>query len=60
MTTNGTQLAQHAEALAACGRKRVNVSLDTIDRERFAALSRRDALPQVLEGIAAAKATGLR
>jgi GTP 3',8-cyclase len=60
LTTNGTQLARHAEALAKAGVRRVNVSLDTLDRERFAALTRRDALPQVLEGIAAAKAAGLK
>ena len=60
LTTNGTQLAAHAEALARAGVRRVNVSLDTLDRERFAALTRRDSLPQVLEGIAAAKAAGLR
>ncbi|MGY6552596.1 MAG: GTP 3',8-cyclase MoaA [Erythrobacter sp.] len=60
LTTNGTQLARHAEALARAGVRRVNVSLDTLERERFAALTRRDALPQVLEGIAAAKAAGLK
>ncbi|MCZ8135318.1 MAG: GTP 3',8-cyclase MoaA [Porphyrobacter sp.] len=60
LTTNGTQLAEHAEALAKAGVKRVNVSLDTLDREKFAALTRRDSLPQVLEGIAAAKAAGLK
>ncbi len=60
LTTNGTQLAQHAEALARAGVRRVNISLDTIDRAKFAALTRRDALPQVLEGIAAAKAAGLK
>ncbi len=60
LTTNGTQLAEHAEALAKAGVRRVNVSLDTLDRARFAALTRRDLLPQVLEGIAAAKAAGLR
>ena len=60
LTTNGTQLAEHAEALAHAGVKRVNVSLDTLDRARFAALTRRDALPQVLEGIAAAKKAGLK
>jgi cyclic pyranopterin phosphate synthase len=59
LTTNGTQLAQHADALARAGVRRINVSLDTLDRERFAALTRRDALPQVLEGIAAAKAAGI-
>lgn len=60
LTTNGTQLATHAEALARAGVRRVNVSLDTLDRERFTALTRRDSLPQVLEGIAAVKAAGLK
>lgn len=60
LTTNGTQLATHAEALARAGVRRVNVSLDTRDRAKFAALTRRDSLPQVLEGIAAAKAAGLK
>ena len=59
LTTNGTQLAQHADALAAAGVRRVNVSLDTRDRTLFAELTRRDALDKVLEGIAAAKAAGL-
>ena len=45
LTTNATQLADHADALAKAGVRRVNVSLDTLDRERFAQLSRRDALP---------------
>ncbi|GAB4472692.1 MAG: GTP 3',8-cyclase MoaA [Erythrobacter tepidarius] len=60
LTTNGTQLATHAEALTKAGVRRVNVSLDTRDRAKFAALTRRDSLPQVLEGIAAAKAAGLK
>ena len=60
LTTNGTQLAAHAEALARAGVRRVNVSLDTLDRAKFAELTRRDMLPQVLEGIAAAKAAGLK
>ncbi|KUO53936.1 MAG: cyclic pyranopterin phosphate synthase MoaA [Sphingomonadales bacterium BRH_c42] len=60
LTTNATQLAGHADALAAAGVRRVNISLDTRDRALFAELSRRDALPQVLEGIAAAKAAGLK
>ena len=59
LTTNGTQLAQHADALAAAGVRRVNVSLDTRDRTLFAELTRRDALDKVLEGIATAKAAGL-
>lgn len=60
LTTNATQLAQYADDLASAGVRRINVSLDTRDRARFAELSRRDALPQVLEGIAAAKAAGLK
>jgi GTP 3',8-cyclase len=59
MTTNGTRLAEFAEGLAAAGIRRINVSLDTLDRETFARLARRDSLPQVLEGLAAAKAAGL-
>ncbi len=60
LTTNATQLAAHADALAKSGVRRVNVSLDTLDRTRFAELTRRDALPQVLEGIAAARDAGLK
>ena len=60
LTTNGVTLARHADRLAAAGLQRVNVSLDTLDRERYAALARRDRLPQVLAGIAAADAAGLR
>ena len=60
LTTNATQLAGHAEALAKAGVRRINVSLDTLDRARFERLSRRDALPQVLEGVAAAKKSGLK
>lgn len=59
LTTNGTQLAQHAEPLAAAGVRRINVSLDTLDRARFARLTGSDRLAQVLEGIAAARAAGL-
>lgn len=59
LTTNGTRLAEFADAIAAAGVRRINVSLDTLDREAFARLARRDSLPQVLEGIAAAKAAGL-
>ncbi|SFF75204.1 cyclic pyranopterin monophosphate synthase subunit MoaA [Novosphingobium sp. CF614] len=60
LTTNGTRLAEFAEGLVAAGVRRINVSLDTLDRETFARLSRRDSLPQVLEGLAAAKAAGLK
>jgi cyclic pyranopterin phosphate synthase len=59
LTTNGTQLAQNADALARAGVKRINVSLDTLDRDTFKRISRRDRLLQVLEGIAEARAAGL-
>ncbi|MCX7864429.1 MAG: GTP 3',8-cyclase MoaA, partial [Novosphingobium sp.] len=60
MTTNATRLAEFAEDLADAGIRRINISLDTLDRSTFARLARRDALPQVLEGIAAARAAGLK
>ena len=60
LTTNGTQLAQFADDLAAAGVKRINVSLDTLDAGLFERLSRRDRLGQVLEGIAAAREAGLQ
>ena len=60
LTTNGTRLAEFAEALAAAGVRRVNVSLDTRDPVLFERLTRRDQLDQVLGGIAAAKGAGLK
>ena len=60
LTTNGTRLAAFADDLYAAGVRRINVSLDTLDREAFARLTRRDSLPQVLEGIAAAREAGLK
>jgi len=60
LTTNGTQLSEFADGLYDAGVRRINVSLDTLDRARFQQLSRRDSLPQVLEGLAAAKAAGLK
>lgn len=60
VTTNGVQLADFAAPLFAAGVRRVNVSVDSIDRETFARIARRDRLPQVLEGIDAAVATGLK
>jgi cyclic pyranopterin phosphate synthase len=59
LTTNAISLADKAEALATSGLDRVNVSLDTLDRERFKALTRRDRLDDVLAGLAAASAAGL-
>ena len=60
LTTNGTQLARFAAPLARAGLRRVNVSLDTLDRATFEKMARRDALGRVLEGIEAAVAAGLR
>ena len=60
MTTNATRLAEFAEPIRAAGVRRINISLDTLDRATFARLARRDSLPQVLEGIAAAKEAGLK
>ncbi|MFE7672238.1 GTP 3',8-cyclase MoaA [Streptomyces albidoflavus] len=59
LTTNGIGLARCAGALREAGLSRVNVSLDTLRPERFAALTRRDRLPDVLDGLAAAHAAGL-
>lgn len=59
LTTNGVGLARRAAALAAAGLDRVNVSLDTVDAERFATITRRDRLDEVLAGLAAAAAAGL-
>ncbi|MEL6475871.1 MAG: GTP 3',8-cyclase MoaA [Pseudomonadota bacterium] len=60
VTTNGSQLKKHAQALADCGVKRINVSLDTLDEAKFQAITRWGRLAQVLEGIEAAQAAGLR
>lgn len=59
MTTNGTLLAARAADLAAAGLSRVNVSLDTLDPERFRELTRGGRVGEVLEGIDAALAAGL-
>ena len=60
LTTNGTQLVEAAQRLAANGIRRVNVSLDSLDPARFAYITRRGRLEQVLGGIAAASAAGLQ
>jgi GTP 3',8-cyclase len=60
MTTNGTQLARFATDLAEAGVRRVNVSLDSRDPDRFRHITRRGELSQVLEGIGAAAAAGLK
>jgi cyclic pyranopterin phosphate synthase len=59
LTTNGIGLARRARAYAAAGVDRLNVSLDTLVPERFAAITRRDRLSEVLDGLAAARAAGL-
>jgi cyclic pyranopterin phosphate synthase len=59
LTTNGSQLATHAATLRQAGVRRVNVSLDSRDPERFARITRRGRLAPVLDGIAAARAEGL-
>ena len=56
LTTNGVLLAQQLPALRAAGLDGVNLSLDTLDRGQYAAITRRDCLPQALEGLAAARA----
>src|SRR5579875_2019509 len=59
LTTNGVTLDRFAARLAAAGLDRINISVDTLDRARFAELTRRDRLPAVLAGVAAAAAAGL-
>jgi cyclic pyranopterin phosphate synthase len=59
LTTNGTTLRLVAHDLAAAGLKRINISLDTFDRDRFVAITRRDELAKVLDGIDAALEAGL-
>ena len=60
VTTNGSQLKKYAAELAACGVKRINVSLDTLDAEKFKTITRWGRLNQVLDGIRAAQDAGLR
>ena len=60
MTTNGIGLDKRIDALVAAGLDRVNISLDTVDRDHFARLTRRDRLPAVLLGIEAARTAGLK
>lgn len=59
LTTNGIRLAGLAAPLVDAGLNRVNISVDTMDRQRFRALTRRDRLVETLAGVAAAKAAGL-
>jgi cyclic pyranopterin phosphate synthase len=59
MTTNGIGLDKRIDELVAAGLTRVNISLDTVDRDHFARLTRRDRLPAVFAGIEAARLAGL-
>ncbi len=60
LTTNGSQLARYASELADCGVKRINVSLDTLDPDKFRSVTRWGDLANVLKGIDAAAAAGLK
>ncbi|MDA0229863.1 MAG: GTP 3',8-cyclase MoaA [Proteobacteria bacterium] len=60
LTTNGSQLERYAEELVACGVRRVNVSLDSLDEEKFVAITRWGKFGKVMAGIDAARAAGLR
>jgi len=60
VTTNGSQLARHAAELAACGVKRINVSIDTLDPDKFRRITRWGDLSKVLGGLDAAQAAGLK
>ncbi len=59
LTTNGSQLARFAGELADCGVRRINVSLDTLDADKFRAITRWGDLDKVLAGVEAARAAGL-
>lgn len=58
VSTNGTQLARHAESLRAAGVTRLNISLDTLDAAAFGQITGRDCLDSVLAGLAAARQAG--
>lgn len=59
LTTNGSQLAKYADELVAAGIRRINVSIDTLDADKFAKITRWGRLPAVLAGVMAAKQAGL-
>lgn len=60
LTTNGSQLGKYAGELADCGVQRINISLDTLDPNKFRTITRWGDIAPVLDGIAAAKTAGLR
>ena len=59
LTTNGSQLSRFADELVDCGVRRINVSLDTLDADKFAAITRWGKFDKVMDGLAAAKRAGL-
>ncbi|MGC0052926.1 GTP 3',8-cyclase MoaA [Brucella pituitosa] len=60
LTTNGSQLARYADELADCGVRRINVSMDTLDPDKFRTITRWGDLDRVIEGISAAQKAGIR
>jgi cyclic pyranopterin phosphate synthase len=60
LTTNGSQLGRFSETLVDCGVRRINLSLDTLDPQKFAAITRWGKLEKVMAGLEAAKNAGLR
>nr|WP_236777561.1 GTP 3',8-cyclase MoaA [Agrobacterium tumefaciens] len=60
LTTNGSQLAKFAAELADCGVRRINVSLDTLDRDKFRHITRWGDIDRVMEGLDAAQASGIK
>ena len=59
LTTNGSQLSRFADELVDCGVRRINVSLDTLDADKFSAITRWGKIEKVMDGLAAAKKAGL-
>lgn len=60
LTTNGSQLSQYAQELADCGVRRLNVSVDSLNPDKFKDITRRGSLDQVFKGLDAAKDAGLK
>jgi cyclic pyranopterin phosphate synthase len=60
LTTNGTLLSRYASELAECGVRRINISLDSLDPDRFRRITRRGDLAQVMRGIDAAQSAGMK
>ncbi len=60
LTTNASRLVEKADSLRAAGLSRINISLDTLDEEKFKRMTKREDLPKVLNGIFAAKASGFK